>query len=144
MIVGSYVKDPKNTICRAWVWKVRLCSPDGGLIVAFMEVYMRVGLAWLAKTSIGVDCRVLVLGPHPRSLMLSSLSLLLDFLFTGGEDPFSLRSSSLLYWYLLSFQYPRVSFTFWSGDLSYQPIPRVIGSSCKSWTSWWRAWTCQA
>ena len=58
MIVGSYVRGPNNTICRAWGWKARPWSPDSGLIVAFMEVYMKVDLAGLAKPSVGAACRV--------------------------------------------------------------------------------------
>ena len=30
MILGSHVKGPNNIICRAWAWKARPWSPNGG------------------------------------------------------------------------------------------------------------------
>ena len=30
MMLGSHVKGPNNIICRAWAWKARPWSPDGG------------------------------------------------------------------------------------------------------------------
>ena len=58
MTLGSYVKSPNNIICRVWAWKAGPWVLVSGLVVVFMEAYMRVDLAWLAKPSVGAACRV--------------------------------------------------------------------------------------
>ena len=58
MTLDSYVKGPNNVICKEWAWKAEPWSQVSGLVVVFMEAYICADLAWLAKPSIGANCRI--------------------------------------------------------------------------------------
>ena len=85
MTLGSYVKGLNNIICRVWAWKAGPWSLGSGLIVVFMEVHMRVDLAWLAKLFFSATYGVFVLGLHPRSLVFFLLSPFLEPFPLGGS-----------------------------------------------------------